>query len=110
VTPNLAADFTRLHGMLLEGTLTFVIVFVFFATSVGRSGETHGGWAAGFATVAAAVFALSFTGAAFNPARTFGPALVTRHWTNHGVYWVGPLLGGVLAAVLYERIYLDEKL
>jgi MIP family channel proteins len=110
VTPNLAADFTRLHGMLLEGTLTFIIVFVFFATSVGRSGDTHGGWAAGFATVAAAVFALPFTGAAFNPARTFGPAIVTRHWTNHGVYWVGPLLGGVLAAVLYERIYLDEKL
>ena len=50
-----------------------------------------------------------FTGAAVNPARAFGPALATSHWQNHGVYWAGPLLGGVLAAVLYDRVFLRDQ-
>lgn len=111
VTPNLEPDMTRLHAMLLEGALTFMVVFVFFATTVGEKAEhrrTHG-FAAGLALLVASIFALPFTGASFNPARTFGPALATHHWTNHGVYWVGPLLGAVLAAVLYDKIYLTER-
>jgi MIP family channel proteins len=111
MTPNLAPDLTRLHAMLLEGTLTFVVVFVFFATTVGEQAEhrrSHG-FVAGIALLVATIFALPFTGASFNPARTFGPALATHHWTNHGVYWVGPLLGAVLAAVAYDKIYLTER-
>jgi MIP family channel proteins len=114
VTPNLAADFTRFHGMLLEGALTFIIVFVFFATAAPESaGATerhrHSGYATGLAVAASAIFALPFTGASFNPARTFGPALASHHWTNHGVYWVGPLLGGVIAAVLYDKLFLSDR-
>ena len=40
-----------------------------------------------------------------NPARTFGPALAAHHWINHGVYWVGPLFGGLLGAVVYDRLF-----
>jgi len=111
VTPNLAADFTRFHGMLLEGALTFILVFIFFTTTVGEHADHHraSGFAAGLTVMAGAIFALPFTGASFNPARTFGPALATRHWANHGVYWVGPLLGGVLAAVLYDKIFLSDR-
>ena len=50
--------------------------------------------ATGLLITAAALFGGPFTGAAMNPARAFGPALASRHWTNHGVYWVGPLAGG----------------
>lgn len=50
-----------------------------------------------------------FTGAALNPARTLGPAIFSRHWINHGVYWVGPLFGGVLASVIYERAFLSDQ-
>ena len=94
ITPALAPDFTRLHGMLLEGVMTFFLVFVFFATSVDAKGAFNkvAGFAIGLAVTVDALCGLPFTGAAVNPARAFGPALVTRnHWTNHGVYWVGPL-------------------
>jgi aquaporin TIP len=55
------------------------------------------------------LFAGPFTGGAMNPARAFGPALASHHWANHGVYWVGPLFGGVLAGVLYDRFYLRDQ-
>jgi glycerol uptake facilitator-like aquaporin len=38
-----------------------------------------------------------------NPARTFGPALTAGYWANHIVYWIGLLLGGVLAGLVYGR-------
>jgi hypothetical protein len=41
--------------------------------------------------------------------RTLGPAVATRHWENHGVYWVGPLFGAVLAAVIYDRLFLRDQ-
>jgi glycerol uptake facilitator-like aquaporin len=40
-----------------------------------------------------------------NPARAFGPAMVASHWSNHGVYWIGPLAGGTLAAWLCGRFF-----
>ena len=49
------------------------------------------------------------TGAAVNPARAFGPALVAGQWVAHVVYWVGPILGGVLAALLWEYVLLPRS-
>jgi aquaporin TIP len=49
-----------------------------------------------------------FTGAAMNPARALGPALASNHWTNWGVYWIGPLAGGFIAGLLYDSLYLKK--
>jgi MIP family channel proteins len=112
-TPDLVpiTDFTRMHAMILEAVLTFILVFVFFATMVdGRSLSNRlGGLAVGLTVTVGILMAYPFTGAAMNPARAFGPALVARHWSNHGVYWVGPLFGGVLAGVVYDRFFLRDQ-
>jgi MIP family channel proteins len=112
-TPDLApiADVTRMHAMVFEAALTFVLVFIYFAAIFDRDGGSHrlGGFAVGMAAAGCVLFGHPFTGAAMNPARAFGPALAARHWSNHGVYWVGPLLGGVLAAVIYERLFLRDQ-
>lgn len=111
ITPGLAPGFTRLQGMAIEGALTFVVVFVVFATAgdvrAGLGGA--GGFAAGGALAVAVLMAGPFTGGSLNPARCFGPAFVARRWDNHGVYWVGPLLGGVLAAVLYDWAFRRDR-
>jgi len=112
-TPDLASitDLTRMHAMILEAVLTFILVFVFFATMVdlGSFASRFAGFPVGLAITFAMLVGYPFTGAAMNPARAFGPALVARHWSNHGVYWVGPLFGGVLAGVIYDRFFLRNE-
>lgn len=110
-TPDLAPDFTRMHGMALEAATTFLLVFVVFATAADAKGAFNkiAGFAIGLTVMMDILFAGPFTGAAMNPARAFGPALASHHWTNHGVYWVGPLFGGVLAGVIYDRLFLRDQ-
>jgi glycerol uptake facilitator-like aquaporin len=101
-----------MHAMVFEAALTCILVFVYFAAIVDRQRASPrlGGFAVGMAATAAVLFGYPFTGAAMNPARAFGPALAARHWSNHGVYWVGPLLGGALAAAVYDRFFLRDRL
>ena len=110
-TPNLTTDFTRAHGMLLEGVLTFFVVLVAFAKTLDARGLSQqvAAFAIGLTVAAGSLVGVPFTGAAMNPARVFGPALVAHHWQNHGVYWLGPLFGACLAGVLYDRLFLRER-
>ncbi len=109
-TPDLARDFTRTSGMLLEGIMTFFLVFVVFATAADEKGAFGkiAGFAIGLTVLMDILMGGPLTGAAMNPARTFGPAVASQHWANHGVYWVGPLAGGVVAGWLYDTLYLRK--
>jgi MIP family channel proteins len=108
-TPDLT-DFTRFHGIILEGVMTFFLVFVVFATAVDPKGAFNkvAGFAIGLTFSADILVGGPFTGASMNPARSFGPALVANHWNNHGVYWAGPLIGGVIAGWIYDRFLLKK--
>lgn len=111
--PVLAQDFTRLRAMSLEAILTFFLVFVVFAVGdeMDRAARHLPALAVGLTIFMGALLGGPFTGAAMNPARAFGPALAAPHWQNQGVYWVGTLFGGIIAAFLYERLYpLDQRL
>ncbi len=109
-TPDLARDLTRIVGLILEAVMTFLLVFVVFATAVDERGAFGkiAGFAIGLTITMDILVGGPLTGASMNPARTFGPAVVARHWTNHSVYWVGPLAGGVAAGWLYDAIFLKK--
>ncbi len=108
--PDLARDLTRFQGMAIEGVLTFFLVFVVFATAVDPRGAFNkiAGFAIGLTITMDILMGGPFTGAAMNPARAFGPELAARFWHNAGVYWVGPLLGGVVAGSIYDVFYLKK--
>ena len=93
-----------MHGMLLEGMLTFLLVFVIFATAPIPGGVPHDRWVwlSDLTVTVAMLLDAAIHRRGMNPARAFGPALAAHHWTNQGIYWVGPLMGGVFAAWLYE--------
>ncbi|MFI5059063.1 MAG: MIP family channel protein [Candidatus Acidiferrales bacterium] len=110
-TPDLARDFSRLSGMILEAVTTFFLVLTVFATAVDEKGafRSIAGFGIGLSLSLGILVAGPFTGAALNPARAFGPALAATHWANHGVYWVGPLAGGFVAGLLYDSLYLKKS-
>jgi MIP family channel proteins len=103
-TPDLAAKgVSAFDGVLIEAILTFFLVFVVYGTAVDARAPKIGGLAIGLTVTLDILFGGPFTGAAMNPARTFGPALASGHWANQWIYWVGPLLGGALAGIVYGR-------
>ena len=109
-TPELVRDFSRLSAMILEAVATFFLVFVVFATAVDERGAFRAiaGFGIGLTITLGILVIGPLTGAALNPARAFGPALVSNHWTNWGVYWIGPLAGGFVAGLLYDSLYLKK--
>jgi len=109
-TPALVRDFSSLSAMVLEGITTFFLVLVVFATAVDEKGtfRSIAGFGIGLTITLGIMVAGPFTGAALNPARAFGPALASSHWASQGVYWVGPLAGGFLAALLYDSLFLKK--
>lgn len=107
-TPALGPGTTAGAGVLLEAIGTFFLVVVVFGTAVHPQGPRIGGLAIGL-TITVDILAFgAFTGAAVNPARAFGPALVAGEWRHQFVYWIGPLVGGLVAGWLYVNAYLGE--
>ena len=109
-TPDLAPKgITTVQGVLIEAILTFFLVFVVYGTAVDARAPKIGGLAIGFTVALDILFGGPFTGAAMNPARTFGPALASGHWNNQWIYWVGPMLGGAAAGVVYGRFLINPS-
>ena len=112
-TPNVNPSLiTPGKAVVLEGILTFFLVFVVFAVAVDDRGAFSkvAGLPIGLVITSNTLLGGALTGAAMNPARHFAPALVSGSWAGSAwVYYVGPLAGGVLAAVLYYFVYLRGR-
>ena len=109
-TPGLGSGVSFVQGALLELLLTFFLVLTVFGTGVDPKGSWNAIAGFGIGTVVMCDILLGgpLTGAAMNPARAFGPALASGHWDNHMVYWVGPMLGGILAGSVYAGMFLER--
>jgi MIP family channel proteins len=100
---------STLQAIAIEAVLTFFLVFVVYGSAVDARAPKIGGLAIGLTVGLDIMFGGPLTGAAMNPARTFGPALASGHWNNHMVYWIGPLLGGAVAGLIYGRFLIKES-
>lgn len=97
-------------AIFLEAIMTFVLVWTFFATVIDkRAGHNFGPLIMGLVLATAVIVIGPYTSAALNPARSFGPALVSSHWTVHFVYWIGPLIGSLLAGFGYSYGFLKKE-
>lgn len=108
-TPMLGAGTSVPQGVLVEAVLTFFLMLAVFGTALDSRGPKLGALLIGLVLTMDIAAGGALTGAAMNPARTFGPALVSGTWDGHLVYWAGPILGAVAAAVLYEFVFLDKQ-
>ena len=96
------------RGFVLEAIMTFFLVVAVFATAVDPRGafKSIAGLAIGLTISIDVLFGGPLTGAAMNPARAFGPELIGNFWGSGWIYYVGPALGAVVAAVGYDWLYL----
>jgi aquaporin-4 len=96
-------------GFAVEAILTFFLVTVIFMSAVHKKASP--GWH-GF-TIGGMVFlihliAVPLTGASVNPARTFGPALISGFWEFHWLYWAAPILGGIIAGLIMNYVFVKS--
>ena len=93
----------------VEFVLTFLLMTSIFGTAVDERGRgvKIGGFGIGLTVAFDILAGGAVTGASMNPARSFGPALVHMHWDWHWAYWVAPIAGAVVAALVYEHVLLE---
>jgi aquaporin Z len=106
--PVIASSVTLGQAIGIELILTFFLMSAVFGTAVSPEAPRVGGFGIGLVLLFDILVGGPLTGAAMNPARAFGPALVAGHWLGHVVYWVGPILGAVLASLLWQYALLPR--
>lgn len=110
--PPPAGDWVTLPVLLLaEAVMTFLWVTAVFGTAVDPRGEAVkiGGFGIGLTLTFCILACGAVTGASLNPARSFGPALVYNDFELHWCYWVAPIVGGIVAGLLYQHVLLDDE-
>jgi len=110
--PVLNDQISASGGFVLEAILTFFLVWVVFATAADPRGAftAIAGFAIGLTIAADILIGGPLTGAAMNPGRALGPMLVQNQWADGWIWFLGPFLGGALAALAYEMLYLSPVL
>ena len=106
-TPALALNITPTMGLITEIILTFFLVFVVYGSAVDKRAPKVGGLFIGLTVTLDILIGGPITGAAMNPARHLGPALLGGGLSQLWIYWVGPVVGGILAGVVYSK-YLEK--
>lgn len=106
--PVIASSVTAGQAIGLELILTFFLVSAVFGTAVSPDAPRVAGFGIGLVLLFDILVGGPLTGAAMNPARAFGPAAVAGEWVGQLVYWIGPILGALLAALLWEHVLLPR--
>lgn len=103
----LSEGVTPLMGLGVETCITFILVLTVFGVCDANRLDVQGSapLAIGLSVTTCHVFAVRYTGAGMNVARSFGPAVMSGMFDDHWVFWLGPVLGGVIAAVVYENVF-----
>lgn len=107
-TPSISSAISLPQALVVETILTFFLMTAVYGTCVSPDAPRVGGFGIGLVLVFATLVGGPLTGAALNPARAFGPALIAGQWVGHIVYWVGPIAGAILAALLWEHLLLPR--
>ena len=98
-----------MSGLAVEIILTFFLVVVIFMTAVHKKApKSVYGAAIGGMVFLLHLVGVPLTGASMNPARSFSPAVVSGDaglWEVQWLYWVGPIIGGIIAGVIMNYLY-----
>merc|ERR1712070_941952 len=104
---NDIGNISPVQAIFIEIITTFTLVITIFGNAVENTGTAN--HVAPIPIVFAVVLGILATGhlsgGSMNPARSLGPAVAAGYWHVHYVYWVGPIIGGVLASLLWMNVF-----
>ena len=107
--PGELINFSATSAVGLEAIFTFFLVTVIFMTAVHKKAAAGiQGISIGGMVFLLHIVGVPLTGASMNPARTFGPALASGFWEFHWVYWVGPIIGGIIAGLIMNYVFVKK--
>lgn len=104
---SIALEINLFDGLIIETILTFILVFSILVTK--KNNKTFLPFTVSLIVIMGQLIAVPLTGGSMNPARSFGPALVSWEWTNHWIYWCGPIFGGIIATSIYMLVFGSEE-
>ncbi|KAM6469342.1 aquaporin-5-like isoform 1-T2 [Liasis olivaceus] len=110
---DVSKDISSGQAFVVEMILTFSVVMCIFSVTDKRRCESRGnsGLSIGLAVSMAHLVGIYYTGCSINPARSFAPAVILGTFgQSHWVFWMGPTVGALLAAVVYNYILLPQRL
>ena len=108
--PSTAIGQSSAAAVLVEGIITFFLMFSVYAvlyTEKVPAGAS--GLLIGMTLVADTLIAGPLTGGAANPARALGPDIVTGSYQTLWVYWIGPIMGALIAGFVYQYLLLEGR-
>uniref|UniRef100_A0A7C8YW21 Uncharacterized protein n=1 Tax=Opuntia streptacantha TaxID=393608 RepID=A0A7C8YW21_OPUST len=108
---SVASGLGAVDAVVLEIVITFGLVYTVYATAADPKKGSIGiiaPMAIGFIVGANILAAGPFSGGSMNPARSFGPAVASGDFHDNWVYWVGPLIGGGLAGLIYANVFMQH--
>jgi glycerol uptake facilitator protein len=106
----LAPGVSVARGVLMEFIISFLLIFTIYGTLVDkRASAGFAGVAVGLVVLFGAMIGGTISGGAMNPARVFGPALASGQFTHHYVWWIGPILGGIAAGFVYDKLFAEKR-
>ena len=105
---SISLDISGGQAFLLEAIATFALVFVVFGTAVDPRRPKIGGLGIGLVITADILAIGPLTGGSMNPARSFGPAVASGVFEAQLLYWLAPITGAVIAALLYEHVFMNS--
>jgi MIP family channel proteins len=108
--PAVGTNLSAGNALAMEIVLTFFLVFVIFGMAVDtRTPKAVAGLVIGLTITMDILIGGTVSGAAMNPARWFGPAIVQQEWSDLWIWWVGPVIGAIAAAVLYNDVIMGGR-
>ncbi|MBM4055005.1 MAG: MIP family channel protein [Planctomycetes bacterium] len=109
-TSVLASGVSIGRGILMEFIISFLLIFTIYGTLVDkRASAGFAGLAVGLVVLFGSLIGGTISGGAMNPARVFGPALASGQFTSHYVWWIGPILGGIAAGIVYDKLFSENR-
>lgn len=102
---------TEGQAVTVEIILTLQLLLCIYASTDNRRDDNVGSPALsiGLSVVLGHLVGIYFTGCSMNPARSFGPALIVGNFTSHWIFWIGPMVGAILASLIYNYVLCPQE-